>query len=221
MAWRLAASLTVLLEEVNAVAPARSRVSDGTIGDPAHAARVSDHNPNAAGVVRAVDITDDPAGGCDGTVLAENVRLLGLAGHPALGAGAYVIHDGRIASATDDGAPWDWEPYGGSNPHTQHVHISVATAAAGYDSRAPWGVLEGDDMFEPTDRDVLTGLAADVAELTKKVDRLDQARANTYRRDQKLAKAIRDARAALAKQDNANAAAILAAIEDLDDGTDA
>lgn len=148
MSWRVARSLDTLLAEVNAAAPNRSKLADGSIGDPAHAARESDHNPNAAGVVRARDITHDPADGCDADELAEHVRRLALAGHPALGPGAYVIWNWRIASATEDSQPWDWEPYSGSNGHTQHVHISVATAAAGYDSTAPWGWNQEDDMAD-------------------------------------------------------------------------
>ena len=55
--WTLAHSLTVLLRQVNAQWPQRSRVSDGTIGDTEHASRPSDHNPNMRGVVTALDIT--------------------------------------------------------------------------------------------------------------------------------------------------------------------
>lgn len=141
MSWRLANSLVQLRAEVDQAAPRRSKAADGTIGDTAHAARYSDHNPNSAGVVRALDVTHDPAGGCDAHRLAERVRRLGKAGHPALGPGAYVISRGRIASATEDGAPWDWERYAGSNPHDHHTHISVSTDAAGYDSRRRWGVM--------------------------------------------------------------------------------
>lgn len=38
MAWRLAKSLVTLREQVNALSPNRSRVSDGTIGDKTEAA---------------------------------------------------------------------------------------------------------------------------------------------------------------------------------------
>lgn len=141
MSWRLAESLLQLRAEVDEAAPRRSRLSDGTIGDPAHSSRVSDHNPNSAGVVRALDITHDPANGCDAHQLAERVRQLGIAGHPALTDGAYVISRGRIASATADGERWDWEPYSGSNRHDKHAHVSVATTSAGYDSRRRWGVM--------------------------------------------------------------------------------
>lgn len=136
MAWRLARSLATLLAEVNQRWPERDRSSDGTIGDPAHAARTSDHNPNAAGVVRAADF--DSSGGVGRTV-ADHVRSLGARGiHPALGHGAYVIFDRRIASAD---RAWTWREYSGSNPHTTHVHVSVSSNAAGYDSSTGWGLV--------------------------------------------------------------------------------
>ena len=178
MTWRLAEALNTLRAEINAAAPRRSIASDGTIGDPAHASRSSDHNPNAAGVVRAVDVTDDPANGCDAGAIAEAVRLLGLRGtHPALGPGAYVIFNRRIASATQDGAPWDWEPYSGSNAHTQHVHVSAATSAAGYDSTARWGVMEDSEMNENETRRIAREVAQQVVqrELDAALDDLPDA----------------------------------------------
>lgn len=150
MSWRVARSLDVLLEEINTAAPNRSKVSDGSIGDPSHSARYSDHNPNSAGVVRARDFTHDPAGGCDAGELAERVRVLAIKGHPALGPGAYVIWNRAIASATYG---WVWRPYDGANPHDHHCHVSVATAAAGYDSTAPWGVTTEEDEVTPEDID--------------------------------------------------------------------
>jgi hypothetical protein len=146
MTWRVAQSLETLLAEINAAAPNRSKISDGSIGDAAHATRSSDHNPwvtlNGVGIVRARDFTHDPANGCDGHEIAEQVRLLGVDNHPALSDGAYVIWNRRIAS---ESFGWVWRTYSGSNPHTQHVHVSVALAAAGFDSTAPWGVMEVED----------------------------------------------------------------------------
>ena len=149
MSWRVARSLDTLLAEVNAAAPNRSKVADGSIGDTSHQARPSDHNPNSAGVVRARDFTHDPAGGLDAGQLAEHVHRLGITGHPALGPGAYVIWSRRIASATYG---WAWRPYSGSNPHDHHCHVSVSTAATGYDSTAPWGWNTEDDMAQYEDQ---------------------------------------------------------------------
>lgn len=166
MSWRTAYSLDALLDEINASAPGRSKAADGSIGDTAHSSRASDHNPNPAGVVRARDFTHDPTGGFDAHTFAEAVRLLGIAGHPALGPGAYVISRGRIASATYG---WAWRTYSGSNPHDHHTHVSVATAAAGYDSTAHWGVTQEDTMpnyrdWDQADKDAfLADIAKTVA----------------------------------------------------------
>jgi len=70
MAWRLAKSLEVLRAQINAYAPKRSKASDGTIGDEAHATTNSDHNPwvidqNGMGVVTAIDFTHSPSTGLD------------------------------------------------------------------------------------------------------------------------------------------------------------
>jgi hypothetical protein len=134
-AWRLAKCLELLRAQVNQLAPNRSRVSDmkrpttekvkgGSIGDLAHSQKSSDHNPNARGIVCALDITHDPAHGCDAGVIAEALRVSQDSRIK------YVIYASRIFSATVD--RWRWRPYTGSNPHTAHVHISV------YDEEADW-----------------------------------------------------------------------------------
>ncbi|PND27621.1 S8 family serine peptidase [Sinorhizobium sp. M4_45] len=132
--WRVAESLKALRAQVNARAPDRSKASDGSIGDAAHATRKSDHNPwivdGVVGVVTAIDITHDPAGGCDAGVLAEALR----AGRdPRV---KYVIWNRRIMSSTKQ--PWTWRPYAGRNAHTKHVHISVQPDKARYDNVKPW-----------------------------------------------------------------------------------
>lgn len=119
--WRLAKSLDKLRDQINAAHPNRSKESDGTIGDAAHAATKSEHNPDASGVVRALDITDDPAHGLSAEWLAEVLR----ASHdPRI---LYIISNRRIASSypANGQAPWTWRPYNGLNAHKSHVHVSV------------------------------------------------------------------------------------------------
>lgn len=124
MAWRLAKSLTKLREQINAAHPARSKVSDGSIGDQAHSTRTSDHNPDNQGRVCAVDITHDLANGADGRELSRR-----LTADPRM---KYVIFGGVIFKARTG----QWEPYRGSNPHNKHVHISVKADSA--DDETPW-----------------------------------------------------------------------------------
>lgn len=140
--YRIALALATLRDEIARAYPVRDTRSDGWIGDPAHRAHweSSDHNPwvvgpDGVGVVRAIDV--DSSGGIGRTV-AEKVRADGLAGHAAMGGGSYVIFERQIASSRQG---WVWRSYSGSNPHTEHVHVSVGTAAEAYDSRARWGVF--------------------------------------------------------------------------------
>ncbi len=121
-AWRVAKSLLTLRDQVNTRWPTRSKENDGTIGDANHSARTSDHNPNDAGVVCAMDITHDPKSGCDSYALAEVFRG---AKDPRI---KYIISNRKICSSDVD--PWKWRPYHGSNPHDHHVHVSVKSDRA-------------------------------------------------------------------------------------------
>ncbi len=101
--------------------PDRDRTSDGWIGDARHSARPSDHNPDAAGIVRAIDIDRDlsydakPDFMCD---LADQIRLCAKRGDKRI---AYVIFNGKISSAR---SLWRWRAYKGNNPHVKHCHVS-------------------------------------------------------------------------------------------------
>ena len=133
---RLAKSLEVLRDECNAYAPNRSKAMDGWIGDSAHAARPSRHNPNNFGVVCALDITHDPAGGMDVHALA---RRLVKHPHPDL---TYVISNRQVARRSNG---WVWQTYTGSSPHDKHAHFAVGLGPDSeptppYDDVTPWGV---------------------------------------------------------------------------------
>lgn len=137
---RLANSLVRLRDQVNAAYPNRNKASDGWIGDAAHASSASDHNPNSAGVVNALDLTNDPANGFDAHAMADHIRINR---HPNL---RYIISNSRIASA---GTNWAWATYGGSNPHNKHVHFSVGNpttttgdgkSTSNYDDASDWNI---------------------------------------------------------------------------------
>lgn len=136
--WYLAKSLETYRAEVNARWPKRRKDGDGTIGDAAHASRSSDHNPwvvDAKGrhVVTAIDITHDPAGGCDSYALAEFLRK---SRDPRI---KYIISNRKIASAQDD---WAWRKYTGKNPHDHHMHMSVHETEALCNSTKEWGIAD-------------------------------------------------------------------------------
>lgn len=136
--WRVAKCLDVLLGQWNAAHPNRSTASDGSIGDEAHASRVSDHNPwvddpaSPLNVVTARDFTHDPANGADAGQLAEALKL-----HkdPRV---KYVIWNRRIWSLARDAE--GWRPYNGPSPHTHHCHVSCSYVKAQYDDTRPWNL---------------------------------------------------------------------------------
>lgn len=133
MKWRVANSLLILRNQVNAKFPGRNKDWDGTIGDANHASRNSDHNPWVdGGVVTAMDITHDPKNGVDSYEMAEQLRQ---GRDPRI---KYIISNRKIASSTT--SPWKWRKYTGSNPHDHHVHISVNSQKRYYDDEAPWEI---------------------------------------------------------------------------------
>lgn len=131
--WRLARALEQLRAQVNAKWPSRSKSSDGSVGDTSHSARASDHNPDGAGVVHAIDLTHDPKNGFDSYAFADHILA---AQDTRL---KYVISNSRIGSGPSGPSPGKWRPYKGSNPHNHHVHISAVSGALA-DSAAPWDI---------------------------------------------------------------------------------
>jgi hypothetical protein len=138
--WRVAKCLLTLREQVNKKAPNRSKASDGTIGDPAHQSRASDHNPwvrdGAVGVVTAMDITHDPDKNCDADELASAIR------ESRDERVKYIIWNRQIANSSPQGnrPAWAWRPYTGKNGHTKHVHISAKSDKGHYDSTSEWEI---------------------------------------------------------------------------------
>jgi len=143
MSWRMANSLGAtatagLLGEINASAPNRNKASDGGIGDPAHSARTSDHNPcDCHDVVCARDFTHDPAGGFDSYAFADWLARRVVSLEPRV---KYIISNKRICSGQGQSYPAGvWRPYTGSNPHTKHAHVSVRHGPSLFDHAGSWG----------------------------------------------------------------------------------
>lgn len=151
--WRVAYSLDALLAQINAAAPDRSKVSDGSIGDAAHQSRASDHNAwrrdkTGQPVVGARDFTHDPRGGFDSYVFAQSLAK---------------SRDKRVSYIISNGKIWNhrkgWTNYYGKNPHDHHAHVSVSEAEALYDSKQPWffevggGATPGDRPALPVPSD--------------------------------------------------------------------
>lgn len=130
--WFLAPCLVRLTDQVDTAAPGRSEASDGSIGDRSHQGRKSDHNPDSDGLVKALDITHDPAKGCDceeivaAIVASKDFRV------------SYIIWNQQIwrsyKTSSSHPEPWTPQEYQGSNPHDKHLHLSVKRDDA-YDER--------------------------------------------------------------------------------------
>jgi murein L,D-transpeptidase YcbB/YkuD len=129
MSWRLAKSLIQLRSQINEAFPARDTESDGSIGDDRHRHLKSDHNPNANGVVTAIDVDRDFNDGHDGRQL---VAALVASQDPRI---KYIIFERQISQT---GNVNKWFPYSGKNAHNHHVHISVSANAKLYDDATPW-----------------------------------------------------------------------------------
>lgn len=154
-----------MLDEANALAPSRSKSSDGIIGDAAHAGTASDHNPDSRGIVHAIDLTHDPFHGWDCARRSEQIRL---ARDPRT---LYVIFNGRWFHGLR-GGEWGhpifvWEPYHGSSPHAEHMHVSVEYGEHfENDVHGWWG---GDDMTAE-EHAILVKLAKDQAKLVAEIN---------------------------------------------------
>lgn len=117
-----------LLEQANRRAPNRSKASDGTLGDARHRKTKSFHNPDERGVVRARDLTHDPANGMDAHAFVREV---------------VARNDPRVMEAISNGKIWTrkraaegWRPYTGASPHTKHAHLTFTLE--GENDISPW-----------------------------------------------------------------------------------
>lgn len=162
--------LVVLRNEFNELSPGRDRVSDGWIGDQAHAMSVSDHNGDESGRTPYEDADDvDEVHGLDadetgpwpgGVDMGHMTRE--IAKRHRLGLDdrlQNIIYAGQIASRSWG---WTWRPYGGSNQHHQHAHFSARYGSAQESSTRPFGLVA---RFAPKENDV--ALKDDLIEITE------------------------------------------------------
>lgn len=103
------------LTQATALWPTRNRATDGICAGPNH--HPVDPNFDEHAVGEAFDLTHDPMAGCDTYRLAEQLRERN---DPRV---KYVISNRQIWNPTVE--PWHWRPYGGPDPHTSHVHVSI------------------------------------------------------------------------------------------------
>jgi hypothetical protein len=126
--------LVQLRSEVNEIAPSRDKASDGWIGDAAHAATKSDHNPDSRGYVHAIDVDTDLR---ESDLTMEKIVqfLLARCRSGAEKRLRYIIYYHRIWSASNG---WVQEVYDGPSPHTEHAHFSGSHTPSLEASTASW-----------------------------------------------------------------------------------
>jgi hypothetical protein len=149
MSWYAAASVKSALAQATALWPNRNKGADGTIGDASHAASESDHNPDSKGCVHAFDLTHDPAHGVDTFKLADHLRDRANAEPGFRRVVKYVISNRRIYNPSISAA---WRYYGGSSPHTDHVHVSINYTPEAENWNGQWWTAQEED--EVTDEDL-------------------------------------------------------------------
>jgi hypothetical protein len=135
MAWQLVPAAVTLREQIDKRWPNRDKGSDGSIGDAVHAARPSDHNPDADGWVHAIDVDKD---GIDAQALADQLVALARAGKDG-GRLKNIVWNDRVASGTYPDTFWTWR--GSGYGHRDHIHISFTSAAQRDSSPFPVPVL--------------------------------------------------------------------------------
>ncbi len=162
--WIAAAGIKSLGVDV-ALYEARPTAQDGTVASKGHdaASPNSDHTvkpKSGAGVVRAIDmsVTFDQGDQISETIRTNRDRRL-----------KYLIWNLRMFSSyvSSSGKPaWEWRPYGGTNGHITHIHVS--TLQTGDPNGQPWEGIGAEYMF--TDHEI--------EELKKLVAALDSVNSN-------------------------------------------
>lgn len=124
---RLVAGGVTLRNQINKRWPKRDKRSDGWIGDKAHAGRQSDHNPDARGLVHALDIDADldPKDPGAAQRLANQIVAYAASGIPGANRIKYVVFNDQIASGTYANSIWKWR--GSGYGHMHHIHVSFTT----------------------------------------------------------------------------------------------
>lgn len=181
--WVLVPCLGKLRSEFNKIAPERDTTSDGTIGDEAHQASMSDHNDDEVGnvpihdvdkkhEVHALDVDVDLRE--PGLSMEEVVQfLLKRCRSGAESRLRYIIYNRRIWSESNG---WRQKDYTGANAHDHHAHFSSSYETDEEASIASWH-LEDLVALTTDDKNWISG------EIAKQIkDNVDEIANGVFRR---------------------------------------
>ena len=176
MAWVLIPCLKALFAEFDRIAPNRSRVSDGSIGDSEHSTHLSDHNPDETGKVpihdadhinevHAIDVTTE-LNESDLTMEKCVQHILSYCRRNSSDPLnedrlRYIIYNRRIWKAPN----WVEEVYTGtSDPHTGHAHFSAEYITSLESKTTTWHLEEIPVALTAQDKTFITGLFSSFAD---------------------------------------------------------
>ena len=145
-----------LRDQLNEAYPNRDKRSDGWIGDKAHQARKSDHNPDKNGWVHAIDIDENFGPGWkDGSTAKEFADQLIQYAREGKDKGRlkYVVYENSIASGTHPDKYWVWRK--GNWGHTQHIHVSFTDNAEKDGSKFDLPIFRDEPEFETSVGDLI------------------------------------------------------------------
>lgn len=160
MAWVVTKSLARLKSDFNTTFPNKSHASDGTIGDAAHQAEVSGHNPDdtpgsKSEYTDADNIPEVRAIDVDNILRADPVNMQTvidrmLKSPNDLNRLMYIIYNRQIWRKRNG---WRKEVYTGASAHTEHAHFSGDPAFD--EDSAPWisvtSFAQGGSIMASTD----------------------------------------------------------------------
>lgn len=152
MGWTLAPNLARRKAAIEAAYPGTTVF---TIGDQAHQAECSDHNPDARGIVHAIDVMTYGDETKAGAIVKWAVGAWDI---------EYVIHDRHIWSQVTG---WQRRVYTGTNPHTDHVHISGKHGSAGRNAATCTGYDTAAEAARPAPLGAIVIDPADVQTIAK------------------------------------------------------
>lgn len=128
MYWKLAPSLRSIFNELDVTWPSRRHNLDGSIGDSRHCPGTSDHCPDSAGWVHAIDIDKD---GIDPDFVVGKlsnpdnvVRYMNWNGYQY-----HVRNNFRAVPLTE------------SDKHRDHIHVSIEHTNYARSYTGPWGIF--------------------------------------------------------------------------------